>query len=170
MALVLNGDGNVTGLTAGGLPDGSITQADLASSVTSLINGPTFRAVRTDQFNPSGSTWTKVPLAIESFDTNNNFDNATNYRFTPTVAGYYQFNLHAYFTGSPGEAYVSLQKNGSQVGYAVYIGSGTGWWDGMYSDITPANGTTDYFEMWVYATGSPAIFQMFMSGALIRGL
>ena len=31
MALVLNGDGNITGLSAGGLPDGSVTADDIAS-------------------------------------------------------------------------------------------------------------------------------------------
>jgi hypothetical protein len=33
MAIAINGTGTVTGLTAGGLPDGSITSADLASSL-----------------------------------------------------------------------------------------------------------------------------------------
>jgi len=33
MAITINGTGSITGLTAGGLPDGSIVEADLASSV-----------------------------------------------------------------------------------------------------------------------------------------
>jgi len=33
MALVLNGDGNITGLVAGGLPDGSVTADDIASTL-----------------------------------------------------------------------------------------------------------------------------------------
>jgi hypothetical protein len=34
MAITINGTGSITGLTAGGLPDGSVTAADLASSIT----------------------------------------------------------------------------------------------------------------------------------------
>ena len=33
MALVLNGDGNITGLLSGGLPDGSVTADDIASTL-----------------------------------------------------------------------------------------------------------------------------------------
>ena len=33
MAITINGTGSITGLTAGGLPDGSITAADIASGV-----------------------------------------------------------------------------------------------------------------------------------------
>ena len=40
-----------------------------------------------------GSTGnSKVAFDTKTFDTNNNYDNTTNYRFTPTVAGYYQVN------------------------------------------------------------------------------
>lgn len=54
--------------------------------------GPAFSAYRggPNQALTTG-TYTKVQLNIEEFDTNNNFDSSTNYRFTPTVAGYYQF-------------------------------------------------------------------------------
>jgi len=33
MAITINGTGSITGLTAGGLPDGSVTSADIASGV-----------------------------------------------------------------------------------------------------------------------------------------
>ena len=33
MAITINGTGSITGLTAGGLPDGSVTAADIASGV-----------------------------------------------------------------------------------------------------------------------------------------
>jgi len=54
--------------------------------------GPAFRASINSDLGVSVSTWTKVPFDTEEFDTNSNYDNATNYRFTPTVAGYYQAN------------------------------------------------------------------------------
>lgn len=158
---------DVTGTVVTTGSTGGVTQAMLASGVAG--NGPAFRATRSTTFNPSGSTWTKVPLNSENFDTNNNFDNATNYRFTPTVAGYYQINTHAFATGSPPECYVALYKNGSNVAYSLFNGSGTGQWTGMVSDVWDANGTTDYFEMYVWTSASsPAISGMYMSGFMAR--
>ena len=37
MALVLNGDGAIGGLVAGGLPDASVTQSDLAAGVNAMV-------------------------------------------------------------------------------------------------------------------------------------
>ncbi len=174
MALVLDGNGTMTvgngsisGLNGGGLPDGSIHQADLTSGIAGT--GPSFRATRSGTFNPSGSTWSKIQLNGEDWDTNSNYDPTTNHRFTPTVAGYYQFNAHLIATGSPGECYVAIYKNGSNATYNVFIGSGTSQWGGMISDILYANGTTDYFEMYTYTTASsPAISGMSMCAFLAR--
>jgi len=55
--------------------------------------------------NLTSSTWTKIVFNTEVFDTNNNFDSTTNYRFTPTVAGYYQINLQVYCSSSGNNAY-----------------------------------------------------------------
>ena len=38
------------------------------------------------------ATNTKIVFNAKEFDTANAFDSTTNYRFTPQVAGYYQFN------------------------------------------------------------------------------
>ena len=37
MAITINGNGSITGLSAGGLPDGSVTTDDLASSVQTQL-------------------------------------------------------------------------------------------------------------------------------------
>jgi hypothetical protein len=47
MALVLNGSGSITGLSAGGLPDGSVTADDIASTLD--LSGKTIT-----NMNPSG--------------------------------------------------------------------------------------------------------------------
>ena len=51
MALVLNGDGNITGLSAGGLPDGSVTADDIASlpagSVIQVVEASTTSNIST---------------------------------------------------------------------------------------------------------------------------
>ena len=48
---------------------------------------PAFRAYKSSNSEISHNTWTKVTFDSEHFDTNSNYDNSTNYRFTPTVAG-----------------------------------------------------------------------------------
>ena len=47
MAITINGSGSITGISAGGLPDGSVTAADLASSLD--LSGKTIT-----NMNPSG--------------------------------------------------------------------------------------------------------------------
>jgi len=139
-------------------------------------SGPAFRAFRnTSQQSFNQSTWTKVQLNGESFDTDNCFDSTTNYRFTPTKAGYYQFNATLYISktgASESQAY--LYKNGSSASAlwkwintgTNYILSGAG--------ILYMNGSTDYVELYVYdqdpssrnvVNGST---ESFMSGVWIR--
>ena len=72
MAITINGTGSITGLTAGGLPDGSVTAADLASSLD--LTGKTVTL-------PSG-TGGKVLQVVQGFtDTSVTVSTAT---FTDT--------------------------------------------------------------------------------------
>ena len=67
MPITINGTGSITGLTAGGLPDGSVTSADLASGAITagaLPSGSILQVV-------SGSTGTSAAMASSSYaDTN----------------------------------------------------------------------------------------------------
>ena len=137
------------------IADGAITAAKLASaSVTQpKINGgvagtgPAFSAYQSSAQTLSSNTFTKIQLQTEEYDTANAFDNTTNYRFTPNVAGYYQvvgciavgavvsgINLAIYKNGS---VYKSVFSSASST---VSIGSGT---IQMYF-----NGSTDYIELY----------------------
>ena len=148
MALVLNGDGNLTGLTAGGLPDASITQADLAAGVAS--NGPAFSATQSAAQSITSSTTTKITFDTKEFDTNNCFNTSTN-RFTPTVAGYYHVvgcvypNTTTTFSmtviGKNGSNYKAVQTTATNVGVET-------------SCIVYCNGTTDFIELYGYFTGT----------------
>jgi len=88
----------VAGTTVLTLPTTSgtvLTSASPQSSFPSNIagTGPAFSAYQSSgQTISSTSTWTKINFQTEEFDTNNNFDSTTNYRFTPQIAGYYQVN------------------------------------------------------------------------------
>ena len=58
-----------------------------------LISAPSFSARITSNQSVSATTWTKMACATEMWDTDSKYDNTTNYRFTPTVAGYYMFSM-----------------------------------------------------------------------------
>ncbi len=53
------------------------------------VNTPAFEAVLTASTTINHDTNTKVNLNTEIFDTDNMYDNSSNYRFTPTIAGKY---------------------------------------------------------------------------------
>lgn len=156
MPLVLNGDGNITGLTAGGLPDASITQSELAAGVVG--NGPAFSAYKSaSQTGVASAVFTKVTFNTEEFDTNNNYDTSTS-RFTATVAGYYQFNWNLDTGGVTTSIAISdLYKNGSSIkrsGGISIAGIGEQYING--SALVYAN-VNDYFEIYTYiGSGSTA--------------
>jgi hypothetical protein len=153
-----------------------------AQTGTVMVNGPAFSAYRTGtQTGIADSTYTKVQLNTEVFDTASAFDNTTNYRFTPLVAGYYQFSAAVVATGT-NLAYTQavLVKNGSAPGftggYSTPISSEAG---SSVSGLYYLNGSTDYVELYIYADvsvgtiivygGSAPTAQTYLTGALVRG-
>lgn len=144
-------------------------------------SGPAFKARRTsDQNVSSANTWTKVQFNADVYDTDNCYDPTTNYRFTPTKAGYYQFNTTIYFPINPNYVnFCAIYKNGTIVAKSNGGTNGTNANMGgppPVSDIQPANGTTDYFEVYVNSQssgndiGGGAEHVTFFSGVWIRGL
>jgi hypothetical protein len=163
------------------LPNNSgtvLTSASPASSLPSSINGPAFSAYRaTSNQSISNATFTKVQLNAEEYDTNNNFDSTTNYRFTPTVAGYYQINANISYVASSGltQIYLAIYKNGSAYSTTNSPSSyGAGGNIGRSMQIY-MNGSTDYIELYAYSdagTGTAlqfsSVLQTFMNGTLVR--
>jgi hypothetical protein len=120
-------------------------------------SGPTFRAYRaTSSQTISLQTFTKVQFNAESWDTDNCFDSTTNYRFTPNKAGYYSLTTRIGFDQSPNNlVIIELHKNGVQIDTLQY-GSPVNSTDYNKGNnaIAYANGTTDYFEIFVYLSAS----------------
>ena len=54
-------------------------------------NTPSFFAYLNSDVNTNNQANVKLPCNVEVFDTDNKYDNTTNYRFTPTIAGKYLF-------------------------------------------------------------------------------
>jgi hypothetical protein len=96
----------------------------------------------------------KCNLNQKEFDTTNAFDSTINYRFTPLISGYYQINGSTYLTGSLTGAQTNIYKNG--VLYKAGNGNTltTGAFVGQTSCIVYMNGSTDYIELFAYATVS----------------
>jgi hypothetical protein len=126
------------------------------STGTVMVNGPAFSAARTTSSQSlSRSTWTKVTLNSEEFDTNNCFD-LTNSRFTPTVAGYYQFSGAVYLQsgGSGSINFGGFYKNGVLVKYSQGIGLISTDLVLSATALIYLNGTTDYVELYAYNSGT----------------
>jgi len=129
------------------------------------VNGPAFSAYANASQSLTSSAFTKVAINVELFDTNSNFDSTTNYRFTPTVEGYYQVNgtlRMTAATSSLSQALVALFKNG-----AIYArGSDTVLTttlpivaiSGAFNEVVYMNGSTDYIELYGSVTGTTPTF------------
>ena len=95
-------------------------------------------------------TWTKVTWSTEEFDTNSDFASD---RFTPTVAGKYILTgtLAWTATNDQGNYIVSVYKNGALHRIVGEIrASGTSNQGTSGSVVVDANGSTDYFEIYVW--------------------
>lgn len=157
----------------------SLSPANTASNLTitvpavtgtMAINGPAFSAYQNSaQGAITPATDVKVIFDAEEFDTNNNFASST---FTPTVAGYYQLNFCVRVDGGPSRIILSLFKNGSLYKGGNDIAASPV--RNVGSSIVYANGSTDYFEVYVYAGGgSPTLtstgtFSIYFNGAMVR--
>jgi hypothetical protein len=141
---------------------GSTTLTLPAATGTVMVSGnmPAFSAYLGTSQNTTSGVATKIQFNTEEFDTNSYYDNATNYRFTPLIAGYYQVSS-AYTTNTAAitRANISIYKNGSSFkaggDYASYTGIGTL----TVSALIYLNGSTDYIEIYALQTGtSPQVF------------
>jgi len=139
-------------------------------------SGPAFRAFRgTSDQSISNSTWTKVELNSETFDTASAFDSTTNYRFTPQTAGYYQINgqIKGYQSSYDRRIELAIYKNGSEIGLGS---SNTGSNEDAIptiSDLIYFNGSSDYVELYAWIQGTSAVVRFgtsitFFGGVWIR--
>ena len=180
--------GNVTGSGANltNIPAGQLTGALPAISGANLtgipIIPPLFRVIRSDYQVLANNTDTVISFDNDSsgssFDTNN-FYNTSTYRFTPTIAGYYQLTAQLEFSLNSGNNLFGLMifKNGSE-----YLRIRR-WNDGSNSNvninitgIVPFNGSSDYAQVygWQNSGGNITVFQgsgrTFFEGHYIRPL
>jgi hypothetical protein len=105
----------------------------------------------------SGADSNKVQFTTEVVDANGWFDNATNYRYTPLVAGRYMVILSVagvYASGSD-SVQANISKSGTEVLSGTYIDAPSTTSVSSVSGIVSMNGSTDYIEGFVYLPASP---------------
>jgi len=140
--------------------------AGTISSGGAITNTPAFEAYLSATQTPTNNANTKVQFNTERLDTDGYYDNATNYRFTPLVAGKYFVYLKIYSYSQTADSLnitaAKIYKNGSEYARSTFHPNGTGY------EFTPVvvanidmNGSTDYVEAYVnmgVSTGNPLVW------------
>ena len=137
---------------------GSVNTEQLANDAVtkdkvSNLMYPAFEAVLSSNQNVSNNVATKVQFNTEIFDTDNMYDNSTNYRFTPTVAGKYfvYASIKIFGNGDIEMSNTQIYKNGSLYKSVAFDPVNTS--NAMnatnlpVSAIIDMNGSSDYLEI-----------------------
>jgi hypothetical protein len=142
------------------------------SAWDTITGGPAFQVNIGSAQTISSTTFTKLQYNTVVFDTNSNFS-TSNYRFTPTIAGYYQLNTYCQVNTTPTRVINAFVQNGSTYYYGADSGN-SNVYSSMNSMVLKFNGSTDYVEVFIYLssgqnTGSGATATHF-SGSFIRSI
>jgi hypothetical protein len=153
--------------TANALDGGPLRFSEVPISVAT----PAFRVHLAVDTTISDNTHTKIPLNAVQYDVGGYFDNATNYRFTPLIAGYYHITLSAGSSGSGDfdDNITQIYKNGVRESMTRIHLTGltnddlTGSVIGV-TDVIHMNGTTDYLEGYIKLDSEDAASPVIDSG------
>jgi len=123
---------------------------NLTALRSDIRNNTAARAKRSDIQTIGNASWTKVQFNTESFDVGSNYDNATNYRFTAPVTGYYLVNTLITWGNISGEDhYTKIYKNGTGIITSAIHGITGNAYIQTITDIVPLT-AAQYVEVFVY--------------------
>lgn len=108
-----------------------------------------FRVYRNAAYSMGAGSITKFPFDAENFDTNNNFDSTTNYRYTAPVSGFYQFSTALASSATATRLLVMLYKNGSESARFWDSNGSAQQFLGGGSVLVQAT-ASDYFEVYYF--------------------
>jgi|21_taG_2_1085346.scaffolds.fasta_scaffold81055_2 hypothetical protein len=121
-------------------------------------NTPSFLASRTSSNQTiTASTWTKIQFNDEIYDNGGVYDHATNYRFTPNVAGKYYCFCNINPNTATTHTYGSFYFNGTGH-FPMQIADGSQSGGVTLVNTIIFNGSSDYLEAYTYqGTGAGRI-------------
>ena len=140
-----------------------MTRSNFLSGV-GWANTPYFEVYLNSNQSISNQTYTKVQFNTETYDTASDYDNSTNYRYTPTTSGKYyvytRVQVDALSASHLKSSAVEIRKNGS-----TYFKNFNSQADNQAQEmnlsahgIVTMNGSSDYLEVFGYVqdeSGSP---------------
>ena len=119
-----------------------------------ITNTPAFEAtLSSGDVSISDDTATKLNINDEIYDSDSCYDNSSNYRFTPDVAGKYYVYGSIYYQGSANDNVENFQtmlyKNGSPIKVSYLGNPEEAMQSGciMSACVTDMNGSSDYLEL-----------------------
>lgn len=133
-----------------GLDTGASALAARITSAAADIGKPYFYATGNGQTVTSGS-FQKGQFSTEVLDSDGYYDNATNYRFTPLVAGVYLVGVGGGIAIDDGQIHnVGTYKNGVQQRVVSESAGATVTARPLIIDLVSLNGSTDYVEGFLF--------------------
>jgi len=135
-------------LQSNGVTKVSMDSSGKVSATNIASVQPSFSARISSDQTVSASTFTKMQCATEDFDTDSKYDASSNFRFTPTVAGYYQFNLGMRGSSSTTNI-IALYKN--DVLFKRHVVEGHKF---ATLSVICVSDADDYFEAFGFTTGT----------------
>jgi hypothetical protein len=117
-------------------------------------NTPYFEATRNTNQTITHDTDTKIACNVETFDTAGDYDNATNYRFTPQTAGKYYIYAEATAQSSSTQQLkrytLIIRRNGSNYKYmSNYFTGNEAYINTIFiGSVIDFDGSSDYVELW----------------------
>lgn len=135
-----------------------MTRANFVSGAGG-VNTPMFEAVMSANQALSNGSTTKIQFNTEKFDTNGNYDHQTNFRFLPTVAGKYQFDVSVQYAAggsSLAYCYVFIYKNGTarKISLNDFQNNSANTHNATASYIIDMDGSSDYVEAYGHMSGA----------------
>ena len=131
----------------------TLLSSDGAGTLTlpnDLKNTPAFHVSLSADQIVANATSTKIQFNNKILDTDNCYDNTTNYRFTPTTAGQYFIGglLRFQSSATATQCFLMIKKNGSGLAQSYYTNQ---YYNGHgIHIITNMNGSTDYIEFFAH--------------------
>lgn len=128
---------------------------------------PYFSASLSASQTISNNTATKIAVNTELADSNSWYDNVTNFRFNPQLAGKYRINGSFAMTATTiTEVDIYIYKNGSLYSRQFTVSSAVSALSLDIGNIVAFNGSTDYVELWCLVVGTGTISVLGSGGGI----